>query len=346
MARPLDADRRRQQWAGLTFRGPSIPSIVFFGLAVAFVVYLVTAFDLDAGAIWATLRDSDPVLILLATAVYYVTFLVRGIRWRLILSSVKVDDGEPPSVMQCTQYVLLGRFADSVAWLRLGNFYRAYLATDSALGSFPRTLGTLVAEHFLDIVVVFTAAGLVGLILATQDVSAPVTAAVAVAFAATAAAGAALLLMRGFGPALAGRLPRRVADAYSHFHRGTLKGLDPRRAPALLALSYLGLALSAARWYLVARALDIPLDLPMVVFISIVNALLSAVPITPGGLGVVEPGVAGALTLAVSAEEAVSVALMERLISYVSVVIVGGVLLFTREIVRRRGDRRQAATGN
>lgn len=346
MARPLDPDRHWRQRAGLTLRGPSIPSIVFFALAVAFVVYLATAFDLDASAIWATLRDGDPVLILLATAVYYLTFLVRGVRWRLILTSVKVDDREPPSLMQCTQYVLLGRFADSVAWLRLGNFYRAYLATDSAQGSFPRTLGTLVAEHFLDIVVVFTAAGFVGLILIAQDVSAPVTVAIAVAFAAAAAGGAALLLMRGFGPALARHLPHRAADAYSHFHRGTLRGLDRRRAPALMALSYLGLALSAARWYLVARALDIPLDAPMVVFISIVNALLSAVPITPGGLGIVEPGVAGALTLAVSAEDAVSVALMERLISYVSIVIVGGLLLFAREVARRRGHRWQAADGD
>lgn len=56
-----------------------------------------------------------------------------------------------------------------------------------------------------------------------------------------------------------------------------------------------------------------------------------------------EPGVAGALTLAVAAEDAVSVVLMERLISYVSVVMVGGLLLFAREIARRRGDRRQTA---
>ena len=81
----------------------------------------------------------------------------------------------------------------------------------------------------------------------------------------------------------------------------------------------------------------------LIVFVTIANAILSAIPLTPGGLGIVEPGIAGLLTLApaLAALEpadalsvALSVALLDRSISYVSLIIFGSVAFLLHQRAR------------
>ena len=47
--------------------------------------------------------------------------------------------------------MLLGWFANSVAWLRLGDAYRAYLYHEERRAPFVRTVGTILSERLLDI---------------------------------------------------------------------------------------------------------------------------------------------------------------------------------------------------
>jgi uncharacterized protein (TIRG00374 family) len=60
--------------------------------------------------------------------------------------------------------------------------------------------------------------------------------------------------------------------------------------------------------------------------------LLSAIPLTPGGLGVVETGVSGLLQLELTVEMAVAVALLDRTISYLSIIATGGVVFAIRQL--------------
>ena len=191
------------------------------------------------------------------------------------------------------------------------------------------------AEHFLDVLVVFVALLVLAFMVAMQEESVPLSGVIAAVLALTGGAIAALLLMRRFGQRLSKRLPRRLGDVYRDFHRGTLSGLELGRLPLITALSVAGLLCALGRWYFVAAALGISLSLPMLLLISLVNALLAAIPLTPGGLGVVEPGVTGVLMMRLAVEEAVSVALVERSISYVSIVLVRAALLFGREATKR-----------
>ena len=282
-------------------RTPSLPTIVFLALALSFAIFLAVRFDVDAEAVWRDLARSDPLLYVAALALYYCSVLVRGARWRVILRNVGPQEMQAvvPSVIQSSRYILLARFADSMAWIRVGNIYRAYLASDSSAGSFPRAVGTIVAEHFLDMLTM-AAALLVLVVMAASAVSAPVSSVVTLTVAMTALAVFGLAVMRRFGARLAVRLPRRLREVYVHFQRGTLGSLGFRQLPPLLALSLVAWLCAVGRWYFVLAALDISLSLPMLVFISLVNALLATVPLTPGGLGVVEPGVAGVLMLTLS----------------------------------------------
>ncbi len=148
--------------------------------------------------------------------------------------------------------------------------------------------------------------------------------------------------MRRFGPRIASFLPGRLADAYHRFQQGTLGGFRGR-VPVILALGLAAWLLEMARLYFVARALDVELAIALVPVVALGHAILSTVP-TPGGVGAVEPGVMGLLLLSLDRTDAASVALVDRSITYVSVLLVGGLMFLLRQIVRTRSVRSTAET--
>ena len=91
------------------------------------------------------------------------------------------------------------------------------------------------------------------------------------------------------------------------------------------------------RMYLVAMALGFELSPALVIFLTLANSLLSLVP-TPGGVGAVESGVAGlAVRLAALAKEsATALVLVDRFITYISVIIIGAIIFVVRPAFRRR----------
>ena len=54
---------------------PRIPTVLFLALALAFLVFISTRFDVDPGAVRRAITQSDPVLYLLGMALYYLSFL-------------------------------------------------------------------------------------------------------------------------------------------------------------------------------------------------------------------------------------------------------------------------------
>ena len=84
-----------------------------------------------------------------------------------------------------------------------------------------------------------------------------------------------------------------------------------------------------ARIQLVVEAMDLSVSLPLVVLAALGHAILSTVP-SPGGVGAVEAGLVGLLVLDLPRADAVSVALIDRTITYLSVVAFGGLALLGR----------------
>ncbi|MBI4219248.1 MAG: flippase-like domain-containing protein [Chloroflexi bacterium] len=309
--------------------------LLFAGLTVAF---LLTRFDVDASAVWRTVRTGNPWLLLLAFAFFYLSLLLRGWRWRAIwrnAAAEAVDVAAVPGVLGCTRYVVIGRFVDSVSWLRVGNFYRAYLAASQGRSGVAHVFGTILGEHILDALVIAGAVVLVGALVIAGGASLPVAGTALASFLSVTAIGLVIFAMARFGRSVAARLPRPAAHVYLQLHTGTLTGLRMRRLPFLTILSVLLWACSVARWYFVIAALGASVSFPLVLFLSVTNALIAAIPATPAGLGLVEPGAAAVLLLELGIDDALAITVAERAISYVSLLLVGGAVFFGGELVKR-----------
>ena len=310
----------------------SLPAIISLVLAGLFLVFIVTRFDVDLSTTWDRVKNSNPWYLGLAFIVHYTTFFFRGIRWRLLLQNAAAPGDAVPGMFYCSQLVLLGWFANSVGWLRLGDAYRAYLYRDEQNGSFSRTIGTILAERALDtvLVAVLMVAAAPFLLDRGNSVTWVVMALAVALVVGLALVLAAMTWARGL---LLRRLPTWMGVRYERFHQGTMGSFQ--RLPMATVWGMLGWAAEIARMYLVVQALGFDISFALIVFLTLANSLLSLVP-TPGGVGAVESGVGGlAVRLSsLTASAAAALVLIDRAITYVSVIVLGTLLFLVRHAVR------------
>ncbi len=344
--------------ATIRHRAFSLPTLVAVGLAIALLVFLVTRFDVDLGATWTKVKSCNPLLLASAFVLHYTTFLFRGARWRIFLqnaanqNAANQDAGQDaandendevagvaqplvPGVIYCSQLVLLGWFANAVGWLRLGDAYRAYLYREEQKASFSRTMGTILAERALDtLLVALVLAATIPFLIRNDGEAAQTVLAVAAALVVLLAGMlAGMFWMRRWA---ARRLPRWLAERYSRFQEGALGSF--RRLLPVTILGVLAWAAEVSRLYLVVRALDLDVSIAAVVFLTMANSLLTLVP-TPGGLGAVESGVASlAVRLStLTGNFAAALVVVDRAITYLSIIVVGALLFAWRQVFRRAG---------
>jgi uncharacterized protein (TIRG00374 family) len=188
--------------------------------------------------------------------------------------------------------------------------------------------GTIIAERLLDLFVLM--ALLVVAAVATFGTRVPhqfIPALVAGAVLCTVAAGGLVVMGLGRGRRLLQLLPEGVRRRYESFRAGTLSSFG--RWPEVLPLSVLVWALEATRLAMVVYALGYSdlLTPRHFVLVALVAALLTTVPFTPGGIGLVEAGMVGVLkAIGVGSTPAAAIALLDRSISYGSLVLVGCVV--------------------
>ena len=316
------------------------PTLISFGVAAAVVFLLAVRFDVDWAATWDNVRAINPWLYAVAIISYYLSFGFRGLRWR-ILAQNAASDATPgpdlPAWPRFAQLIVVGWFVNAIAWLRLGDAYRSYALASDSRRSFPWSLGTVLAERVMDMAIIFALMVVGAIFLSTASDSSASTYILVAASAMALALVALIVAMKLSGEGVVRILPGRFQDIYARFRQGTLGSF--KQMPLLITLGLMGWVMEMARVYFVVEALGLDVGLALVVVVALGHAILSAVP-TPGGVGVVEPGLTGLLLLGLGRVDAVSVTVVDRSITYLSVVVVGFVAFLAGQVWQARRNRR------
>ena len=321
----------------------------FISFAVGFgIIYLLLRnVRMDVGATLATIARADVWLYLVGFLVYYSGFVVRGWRWQRMLSNAHRDEGEDlptPSVGRLAQIIYVSWFANCLIPAKLGDVVRGYMLKQDAKVRFMKGMGTIFAERILDLGVLLVLLTVSGFISMRDKLPDDVSRALELGFALVAIAGLGLLCMRHLDELVQRVLPERFRERYARFHEGTLRSF--RNLPFILGLTFLTWSLEAGRLVFVTWSLglrlsdDLGTEVLMLAFIALASAALTALPVTPGGLGLVEALIvkafawsAAASGVAIANEVVWSVAILDRSISYGSLVVFG---LMVYLVSRRR----------
>ncbi|MEA1958086.1 MAG: lysylphosphatidylglycerol synthase transmembrane domain-containing protein, partial [Chloroflexota bacterium] len=326
-------------------------TLISFAIAIGLIVFIFNQLDVDFSETWSRINDCNPWYFALAFLCHYLSFPVRAVRWRYLLHHAGIREDQDvamPSTWGLTQMIVINWFTNSILYARMGDAYRAYLFRGKTGVSFSKTLGTLLAERFLDIIVIvlLTIVSIIWLLLTGGHAW--------TVFGVVLIAGIILLVVIGavvggmgrFGHKLAKYLPKKIKLYYTMFEQGTLSSFG--QLPLLILMTVTIWLLEAGRLILVAQALGfnvVEIGIGLLIFAALANALITAIPLTPGGLGLVEPGVAGLLTISLSHASAWSIALIDRSISFLSVIIVG-LMVFAYWHVKEAFHKRRSVRAN
>ncbi len=303
-----------------------VPLILVLGL----LAYTAQKLQINPGQTWAAIRNANPALFLVGFLVYYLSFLIRAMRWRLLLQNVGYTDQSAirlPRTLQLLEIIYISWFANAIVPAKLGDVYRAYLLRQEAGVSATRTFGTVLAERLLDLGVLLLLFLLAIIISLHENLPGFLRAGLYLTLAIVLLGMTALFLLRLFRARIRRFIPSRFHHYYDHLQEGTLGSF--KRLPLLGLLTVAVWLCETGRFFFVALSLSlIPGSLfhigAAAMFIALGEALLTIVPFTSGGIGLVEGGMIAMLALFTSSRNLSAAAvLLDRAISLFSILIIG-----------------------
>jgi uncharacterized protein (TIRG00374 family) len=294
-----------------------IPIVVLLLFALA-----LPGFQLDQ--LVAYILAADPIWLVAAFVIYYLGFPLRGYRWTLLLRGIGAD----VRVRDSTEIIFVSWLVNSVVPAKLGDVYRAWLLKINFPVSLSATFGTIFIERVFDLFAIVIL-GLGAAFWSFRDgLSDAVRVIMGLGVGVVVLLAVGLFTLRNFGRRILERLPlpHRVVELYDRFEEGVFS-VDRRTLPIVATLTVLIWTTEALRLLFVVEALgfDIHIGISGAFFVALVASLLTAVPFTPAGLGIVEAGIVGLMTVVYGADptEAASIAVVDRAISVLSVIALG-----------------------
>ncbi|MBK8013833.1 MAG: flippase-like domain-containing protein [Deltaproteobacteria bacterium] len=311
--------------------------LTVLGLIVSISVLVVLAHEFDVRAVVQTLEGADRRWIAIGALSYVSLFVLRGLRWALILHPLA-----PVSVASATEGFIVGAMANNVLPARLGDVSRAlWLARREAV-SRSSVFSSVLFERILDGT---TVVALLGAVLWLEPPEAPwvgaigqsmafvfISASLTVFLVAHAESKVLLIAQRMLRWLPARRLDR-VTSTLTKLARGVAVLRDRKRTVSIVLLS-VGIWLSEVAIYaVIQRAFGLAIPLSGLALVMCVLTLGLTVPSSPGFVGVYEGLIIATLSLYSQDTHGVAAAfaLMMHLVHYVPVTLLG---LF---IVSRRG---------
>lgn len=326
-------------------------TLLSFAVALAILALALGKAGVNWGAARETVARANPWLFALAFAVYYASFPLRAHRWRLLLHNANRGylqhriDRVP--LWDLTRIVYLSYFANAVVPAKLGDVYRAYLARRWMGVSLSRTVGNILAERILDLMVLFPLL-FVAAVLTFQAAllsahASAIRLALVVGLGLAVLAGGVLAVIWRAGESVLRVLPHRLHDVYTHFRHGAVSSFG-HDAPLLVGQTIVIWLLEGARFACVLAALGLltvdggkGVGLPAALFLALGSSVLTTLPLTPAGLGLVEPFIVGVLALLNvpgGVTTGAAVAVLERIVSYLSIAVFGFVLYLISDKAR------------
>jgi uncharacterized protein (TIRG00374 family) len=302
-------------------------------IAIPLILLVLAArlfLNIDVQAVITGIAEANKLILLAAFAVFYLGFPLRGLRWSMIMRGAGINIG----LRDSTEILFLSWFVNCLVPAKLGDVYRAYLVKLNAPSvSATKVFGTVFIERILDLFAIAIFGLAAGFWSFRNGLPPEIQFVTALGVATVVLLAGLLFTMRSFGRQILERLPlpHRVLELYDRFEEGVFKGVSRRQLPALIGLTAVIWITEGMRLYLVVQALGFPgvsLGISGAFFVALIGSLLTAVPLSPAGLGVVDAGMGAVLVLAygLPPTEAATIVVVDRVISVFSIIVFGAIL--------------------
>lgn len=307
---------------GSRFAGLKAVLPFFVSLLAIYVIFS----RFDVSEVFRVLKGADVVVYVVGFFIYYLSFIVRGHRWKVLLGNVglKVD------LRGSSEILYVSWFVDCLVPAKVGDVYRAYLVKRNYNCSGSKVLGTVFAERILDISFILFFLGVVflfyfGNVLELAFVNYVFFGVLVLFFVILFY----LVLVR-YGSFFVNIMFPRFKKRLSLFFEG-LRALSLGRLAGLVGDTVVIWFCQFALLFFVSRALGLEVDLLLIVFVSVIDSLLTIIPLTPSGVGISELVTSEIFaSFGVERSFALSMVVLNRVAVYWSILFFGGVMFIVR----------------
>jgi glycosyltransferase 2 family protein len=294
------------------------PGNIIAVLVAVFVIYIFLKRFHFAEAM-TIIGQANIGLFLAALVVFYISLPLRGHRWKVLLGGSNIV----LPLMDLTRFYFLAWFANCILPARIGDIYRAYLLKKNKEISISLSLGVLFSERIFDLATTAILVILGGWFYFDRIVDPQIRSILISGLWVIGILVVTFAIFSWRSGILKKLLPARFHNIYELFSQGLFK--SPRLIPLVSVESFIIWLTEAGRLFLVARALGLHIDFMLAVFISQASLIIMSLPLTPAGLGLVELLMFTLLSqTGSSGEMAAAVVIADRLISFWSLIILGG----------------------
>ncbi len=303
-------------------------TLISFAIALAIFIFFIQRLDLDMAAVVDNIRSANLILLATAIIVYVGTIVLRAVRWRWMLAVAgagTLPGTTIPPVDYLSAVLLVSWFFNCILPAKLGDAYRIYrIKIDDGI-RYSIGFGTVLTERVIDLIVLVFMLAVSAIIAFHGNMPSDATKALYVGVGLSAVAVIGLVFLWIFRDFIERRLPFRFRGQWLTLQESVFVNLRQPMVPAVL--SVIIWSMEASRVFLVAKALDVHISFELAIFVGLMAALLTTLPFTPAGLGVVEVATVSVLKLVnVPVDLAGSVALLDRLITYWGLIAVGALV--------------------
>ena len=298
--------------------------IVSLGLAAVFLYYSLR--DIEWKRVWTTLQGAHPTIVLLAGGIMSVTLFLRSFRWRVLLSAQ-----QEVSVPLAFWATAAGYLGNNVLPARAGEVIRTLMISRRSGMSKAYVLTTALSERVVDALALITISAVVLLTLPEQP---GWLAHAARPFAILGLAGAAAI---GLLPAFEAfwfrflahvPLPARLRHPIETILGQVLNGIrsfhDPGRLAKFLGLTAVIWCLDGVTTVVASSAIGISIRLPVAFLLVAGLGLGSALPSTPGYVGIYQfVAVSMLAPFGISKADAIAYILLFQAMNYAIVLLWG-----------------------
>jgi uncharacterized protein (TIRG00374 family) len=308
-------------------------TIVPLVIVIVAVVYFAQKQHINPQQIGIEMSHANMLFFLAAFGIYYLSFPLRASRWRILLQNVGFTNANGvhlPKFWKLVEIVYISFFANVIVPAKLGDLYRAYLLRQNIGVSTTRSFGTVLAERLLDLVILLLLFIPAIIISLHENLPWQLRVGLEVTLAAVVVGIIGLFVLRLAREPIAKLVPQRFRAHYYHFQEGTLGSF--RRIPTLTGLSVGVWLCEALRFFFIVMALRLipgnPIHiLTAAIFIGLGEALLTIIPATGGGVGIVETGMLAMISLFYRGPNLAAAAiLLDRIVSLFSIMVIGFVV--------------------
>ena len=305
-------------------------TIVPLVIAIVALVIFAQKININPKLTWLAMRNANVYFVLAAFIIYYLSFPIRTFRWRMLLENIgytKENGIQLPKFWKLLEIIYVSWFANVIVPAKLGDLYRAYLLRREAGLPVSRTFGSILAERILDLIVLLLLFIPSVIISLHENLPPQLALGLKITMMLVVVGIIGLFMLRMFPTQIGLVVPKRFRGYYYQFQEGTLGSF--RRIPSLTGLTVSVWVCEALRFFFIALALGL-INGSLVhifsasLFIALGEALLTAVPFTGGGVGLVEGGMLAMISLFTpNTSLALAAIVIDRAISIFSVLVIG-----------------------